>query len=211
MAQRRPVDVRQSTSGIPLQRRCPREPAAFPISVGDVRSGVNSESRLGGISIGGSSGSENQFVSDGVTTTDLTLGTAGRGFALEVIDELQVKSSGPTAEHSGTTGGVINIVTRSGGSVYPRDCRCARHCRSASGEGAPRPAGQSLRSGRCGIRRFRGRRRSCRPIRRSPWVGRGSPIGCGSLPATCRMSIAPNGRRTFPTAPATASCAAPVS
>ena len=76
--------------------------------------GSNSESKLGGISIDGASAGENRFIVDGVETTNLQSGVSGKGLIADFVEEVQVKSSGYTAEYGGATGGVINAVTKSG-------------------------------------------------------------------------------------------------
>lgn len=76
--------------------------------------GANLEPKLGGISIDGSSASENRFVVNGVETTNLVSGVSGHAVLPEFLDEIQVKSSGYTAEYGGSTGGVINVITKSG-------------------------------------------------------------------------------------------------
>ena len=76
--------------------------------------GANNEVRLGGLSIDGASASENRYIVDGIETTDLQTGTSGKQVIADFIEEVQVKSSGYTAEFGGATGGVINVVTKSG-------------------------------------------------------------------------------------------------
>ena len=78
--------------------------------------GANPEGywQFGGLSIDGSSGSENRFVIDGVETTELLQGRSGMGLVTDFVEEVQVKSSGYAAEYGGATGGVINVITRSG-------------------------------------------------------------------------------------------------
>lgn len=76
--------------------------------------GANNEAKLGGISIDGSSAGENRFIIDGIETTDLQDGTQGQGLLVDFIEEVQVKSSGYPAEYGGATGGVINVLTKSG-------------------------------------------------------------------------------------------------
>ena len=83
--------------------------------------GVNQEPKLGGISIDGSSASENRFVINGIETTDLITGLSGHNVLPEFVDEIQVKSSGYTAEYGGSTGGVINVVTKSGTNTWRGD------------------------------------------------------------------------------------------
>ena len=83
--------------------------------------GANQESRSGGISIDGSSASENRYIIDGAETTNLQNGTSGKQLVTDFLDEVQIKSSGYTAEYGGSTGGVINVVTRSGTNRFRGD------------------------------------------------------------------------------------------
>jgi hypothetical protein len=76
--------------------------------------GANQEAKLGGLSIDGASAGENRYIIDGIETTDLQDGTSGKNILVDFIEEVQVKSSGYTAEFGGATGGVINAVTKSG-------------------------------------------------------------------------------------------------
>ncbi len=76
--------------------------------------GANQESKLGGISIDGASAGENRFIIDGIETTNLQNGTSGTGLIADFVEEVQVKSSGFSAEFGGATGGVISAVTKSG-------------------------------------------------------------------------------------------------
>ena len=83
--------------------------------------GANQEPKLGGISIDGASAAENRFVVNGIETTNLLTGVSGHAVLPEFVDELQVKSSGYTAEYGGSTGGVINVVTKSGTNTWRGD------------------------------------------------------------------------------------------
>jgi hypothetical protein len=76
--------------------------------------GANQESKLGGLSIDGASAGENRYIIDGTETTNLQNGLSGKSLIVDFVDEVQVKSSGYTAEYGGATGGVINAVTKSG-------------------------------------------------------------------------------------------------
>jgi hypothetical protein len=80
--------------------------------------GTQDSRQAGGISIDGSSGLENRFVIDGIDTTDPQIGSAAIPMRAEMMEEIQVKSSGYMAEFGGSTGGVINAVTRSGGNEF---------------------------------------------------------------------------------------------
>jgi hypothetical protein len=80
--------------------------------------GLSDEGSMQGISMDGASSSENMFFVDGVNTTQMYGGDFGQQVVFEFIDEVQVKSSGYEAEHGGSMGGVISVVTRSGGNEF---------------------------------------------------------------------------------------------
>ncbi len=76
--------------------------------------GANQETKLGGISIDGASAGENRYIIDGMETTNLQSGVSGANLIADFVEEVQVKSSGYTAEYGGALGGVINAQTKSG-------------------------------------------------------------------------------------------------
>ena len=76
-----------------------------------------------GISIAGQRNLANSFVLDGVSANDDAADLTGSYYSEEVIDQFQVVTSGGIAEFGRSSGGVVNILTRSGtndwrGSVY---------------------------------------------------------------------------------------------
>jgi hypothetical protein len=76
--------------------------------------GANNETKSGGVMIDGATTSENRYIVDGAETSDVVTGGSGKTLIADFIAEVQVKSSGYTAEYGGATGGVINVVTKSG-------------------------------------------------------------------------------------------------
>ena len=80
--------------------------------------GANREARLGGLSIDGASASENRYIIDGIETTNLQNGLSGKDLIADFVEEVQVKSSGYTAEYGGATGGVVNAITKSGSNDW---------------------------------------------------------------------------------------------
>ena len=81
--------------------------------------GVSSEPLLlGGTSVDGASGLENMYYVDGADTTSIIQGNSGQSVSFDFVDEVQVKASGYQAEFGGSLGGVINVVTRSGGNEF---------------------------------------------------------------------------------------------
>ena len=76
-----------------------------------------------GISIAGQRNLYNSFVVDGVSANDDAADLTGTYYSEEVIDQFQVVTSGGIAEFGRASGGVVNILTRSGtndwrGSLY---------------------------------------------------------------------------------------------
>lgn len=88
-------------------------------SVIHLTTGVNDEEFTGGgTMMDGASSSENMYFVDGVDTTSMFSGNTSQGVLLEFVEEVQVKSSGYEAEHGGSMGGVVNVITRSGGNEF---------------------------------------------------------------------------------------------
>ena len=82
--------------------------------------GTRPETRTGGFSVDGASGGENVFVIDGQEVTNYRTGTLNETYNIptQLVQELQVKSSGFDAIYGGATGGVVSVVTRSGGNDF---------------------------------------------------------------------------------------------
>jgi hypothetical protein len=74
----------------------------------------------GGFQIDGASSSENTFIVDGHEVTNAVKGNlnANNDLPFNLVQEVQIKSSGFEAEYGGATGGVINVVTRGGGNEW---------------------------------------------------------------------------------------------
>src|SRR5499427_3251149 len=70
------------------------------------------------ISVYGSTSAENNFIIDGVNTTNVIKGIQGKDINNEFIQEVEVKTSGYQAEYGRNTGGVINVITKSGGNEF---------------------------------------------------------------------------------------------
>jgi len=72
----------------------------------------------GGIQVNGASGAENSFTVDGIVTNSLVTGASRQNTVFEYLQEVQVKTSGISAEYGGALGGVISAVTKSGGNTF---------------------------------------------------------------------------------------------
>jgi hypothetical protein len=117
------IDVKQSTAGQNISSEfIDRIPKGRDFTtIVTLAAGANQESRSGGISIDGASASENRFYVDGADTTNLRTGVSGKNVLSEFIDQITVKSSGYAAEFGGSTGGVINVITKSGTNSFRGD------------------------------------------------------------------------------------------
>ena len=66
----------------------------------------------------GSSQTENAYFVDGINTTDPATATFGTNFNFDAIQEIQFQTGGFEAEYGMATGGIINLVTKSGGNQF---------------------------------------------------------------------------------------------
>ena len=80
--------------------------------------GVQNEPLVAGSSFDGASGLENVYYVDGVDTTSIVNGAQAQDVNFDFVEEVQVKASGYAAEFGGSLGGVINVITRSGGNEF---------------------------------------------------------------------------------------------
>jgi hypothetical protein len=69
----------------------------------------------------GSSGAENAYYIDGTNTTEIYGGTQGTNLNFEFIDEVQVKTGAYSAEYGHSHGGLVNVITKSGGNEFHGD------------------------------------------------------------------------------------------
>ncbi len=97
----------------------------FYVAPGAVNGGGTGNSNP---SIGGATGLENQYIADGVSINDAgygglgvyspSYGSLGTGINLSFIQEVQVKTGAFEPKYGKANGGVVQIVTKSGGSAY---------------------------------------------------------------------------------------------
>ena len=80
--------------------------------------GVSNEYLLGGTSVDGATGLENMYYVDGADVTNLINGRSAQSVNFDFVDEVQVRASGYQAEFGGSLGGVVSVITRSGGNQF---------------------------------------------------------------------------------------------
>src|SRR5947207_6333867 len=72
-------------------------------------------------SVAGSSGPENNYILDGVNTTDPAFGGSGANLPFEFVQEVEIKTGAYGAEYGKSTGGIFNVITKSGGNEFHGD------------------------------------------------------------------------------------------
>jgi len=72
----------------------------------------------GNVNALGSLTSNNQFLFDGVDTTDPTTGTFGSNLNFESVQEVSLYTAGLSAEYGRAVGAVVNVITKSGGNDF---------------------------------------------------------------------------------------------
>jgi hypothetical protein len=90
-----------------------------PFLVAELTPGLTDNTPSGGqVTVSGAFAYDNVFLMNGVDVNDNVLGQANNLFIEEAIEEVQVLTSGISAEYGRFSGGVINMITKSGGNRY---------------------------------------------------------------------------------------------
>ena len=76
---------------------------------------------LSALAIYGATSAENQWIIDGVNTTNVYKGVQGKAINNEFVQEVEVKTGGYSVEYGRALGGVINVITKSGGNAFHGD------------------------------------------------------------------------------------------
>src|SRR6185295_16775533 len=116
--------------------------------------GTRPESRTGGFSVDGASGGENVFVIDCLEVTNYRTGSLNETYNIptQLVQEVQVKSSGFEASYGGATGGVVSVVTRSGANDFHGEFGMQTEVPKLNGK--PRPLLTRFTSGSVGAGNF---------------------------------------------------------
>ena len=123
------VDVSTNTTGtnvsteqfsnFPTQRTVQ---SLYTIAPTATRSGLRDASgRDRDPSVAGSSGPENNYILDGVSVTDPAFGGSGANLPFEFVQEVQVLTGAYGADIGKSTGGVFNVITKSGTDEFRGD------------------------------------------------------------------------------------------
>ncbi len=77
--------------------------------------------RVVNLAVQGSTSLENLYIIDGVNTTNVIRGFQGKAINPETMQEVEIKTGGYQAEYGRAMGGVVNVVTKSGGNEFHGD------------------------------------------------------------------------------------------
>lgn len=121
------VDVGSTTTGAHITSDfTSRIPVSIPTgkggatrsfeSVAEVTPGAHSDGY--GVSISGTTSPENQYVIDGLSVNNTAYGVNGTGLSIEFVKETNVISGGYLPEYGRATGGILDVVTKSGSNEF---------------------------------------------------------------------------------------------
>jgi hypothetical protein len=85
-------------------------------SLAELAPGANAD--IYGVSINGTTSPENNFVIDGLTVNDPGFGILGTPLSIDFVQEVNVITGGYMPEYGRATGGIINVVTKSGSNEF---------------------------------------------------------------------------------------------
>ncbi|WP_394838930.1 TonB-dependent receptor [Pendulispora rubella] len=85
-------------------------------SIAEAAPGASAD--LYGTSINGTTSPENSYVIDGLRSNSSKYGTNGSPLSVEFVKEVNVLTSGYMPEYGRSTGGILNVVTKSGSNEY---------------------------------------------------------------------------------------------
>jgi hypothetical protein len=90
-----------------------------PVDIAELTPGLTTNTfTVGQVAISGAYGFDNVFMIDGVDVNDTINGTANNLYIEDAVQNTTVLTNGISAEYGRFSGGVINIVTRSGGNMF---------------------------------------------------------------------------------------------
>jgi hypothetical protein len=120
------VDTSNTESGVNLDQEFFNElpTGRSYTSIARVAPGAQTDACVGAncqMGFYGSTSAENSYYVDGVNTTGIELGLEGQALNFEFIQEVQIKTGSYSAEYGRATGGLVNVITKSGGNEFTGD------------------------------------------------------------------------------------------
>lgn len=95
-----------------------------PTQIASLAGAVTGKTPVGGqLSINGGMAYDNSFLVNGVNVQDPIFGQTNNLFIEDAVQETQLLTSGISAEYGAFTGGVLNVITKSGGNEFSGSAR----------------------------------------------------------------------------------------
>ena len=114
-----PIETTVASSNITADEVNALPTSRTPWRIAELQPGLTDNTPNGGqLTINGAFAYDNIFLVDGVDINDNLFGTANALYVSDAIQETQVLTSGISAEYGRFSGGVINVITRSGGNDF---------------------------------------------------------------------------------------------
>jgi hypothetical protein len=115
------IDTSSTTTGVnataELFNRIPVQRDIYSIS----RVAPGTQNDGVGAVVYGSSGAENNYIIDGLNTTGIEVGREMKQLNFDFVEEIEVKTGGLPAEYGRMTGGIVNVLTKSGSNSFKGD------------------------------------------------------------------------------------------
>ncbi|MBI2185856.1 MAG: TonB-dependent receptor [Acidobacteria bacterium] len=108
--------AKTTIDALPVSRR--------PTDVAELAPGLTTNTyNAGQLAVSGAFGFDNLFMVNGVDTNDNVFGTQNNLFIEDAVQEVSVITSGAPASYGRFSGGVVNVITRSGGNSFSGSVR----------------------------------------------------------------------------------------
>ncbi len=114
-----PIETTVNSSNITADEVNALPTSRQPWRIAELQPGLTDNTpNVGQVTINGAFAYDNIFLVDGVDVNDNLFGVANSLYVADAIQETQVLTSGISAEYGRFSGGVINVITRSGGNDF---------------------------------------------------------------------------------------------
>ena len=112
------IDQGSTKTGITLTDDYTRNIPTGRTFAGVLGSAAGSQGDTYGVSLSGATSAENTYVVEGINTTDTGFGGVSTNLPNEFISETEIITGGYNAEFGRATGGIVNVVTKSGSNQF---------------------------------------------------------------------------------------------
>ncbi|HEU0032442.1 MAG TPA: carboxypeptidase regulatory-like domain-containing protein [Kofleriaceae bacterium] len=112
------IDQGSTKTGVTITDDYTRNIPTGRTFAGVLGSTAGSQGDLYGVSLAGATSAENVYVVEGINTTDTGFGGVSSNLPNEFISETEIITGGYNAEFGRATGGIVNVVTKSGSNQF---------------------------------------------------------------------------------------------